>query len=459
MADLPTSELSERELEILKLLATGASNKDIAQQLYISTNTVKVHLRNIFYKISVTTRTEAAMYAVHKGLVTTPNGLSIQDAAAQPPDEAPGALSQSADASGETELPKGLLARLWKTSKTLVLLLVLVGILGVSIGIWGIGISTARQPQATITAVPLPSPTPLSRWLEKAKMPTMRRGLAAAVFEDQIYVIGGDDGHSVTGLTARYDPPTDAWQELANKPLPVTDVSAAVLGGLIYVPGGRTAAGVPVSTVEVYDPGTDRWNQRANLPIPISGYALAAYEGRLYIFGGWDGKNYLASVYDYDPSNDHWTARTPMLTARAFAGAAASGGKIFVLGGFDGINALSTNERYTPSRENGAENPWSSNTPLPAGRYGMGVVSIADIIYVLGGEGERGGYFPPLQYKAQQDLWANFDQPLSNLGSHFGLVSLDTRLYLVGGQLQNDILARNLSYQALFTIVVPVLVP
>src|SRR5512140_2530351 len=69
---VPTAELTEREREILKLLATGCSNKEIAQRLVISSNTVKVHLRNIFAKIGVASRTEAVLYAVHTGLVQTP---------------------------------------------------------------------------------------------------------------------------------------------------------------------------------------------------------------------------------------------------------------------------------------------------------------------------------------------------------------------------------------------------
>src|SRR5215475_7480522 len=63
------SQISEREREILRLVATGATNQQIAQKLHISANTVKVHLRNIFAKIDAGSRTEATLYAVRTGLV------------------------------------------------------------------------------------------------------------------------------------------------------------------------------------------------------------------------------------------------------------------------------------------------------------------------------------------------------------------------------------------------------
>ena len=62
--------LSEREMEVLRLAATGVSNKDIAQQLFLSPRTVQVHLGNIFNKLGVASRTEAVLHALRKGWLT-----------------------------------------------------------------------------------------------------------------------------------------------------------------------------------------------------------------------------------------------------------------------------------------------------------------------------------------------------------------------------------------------------
>ncbi len=65
----PFTELSERELEVLKLIAAGASNESIAEQLVISEKTVKSHVSNILSKLHVADRTQAAVYAWREGVV------------------------------------------------------------------------------------------------------------------------------------------------------------------------------------------------------------------------------------------------------------------------------------------------------------------------------------------------------------------------------------------------------
>jgi DNA-binding NarL/FixJ family response regulator len=71
-AEAQSDVLTEREIDVLRLVASGASNPQIADQLCISINTVKVHLRNILDKLSLENRTQAAAYAVRCGLVEQP---------------------------------------------------------------------------------------------------------------------------------------------------------------------------------------------------------------------------------------------------------------------------------------------------------------------------------------------------------------------------------------------------
>jgi DNA-binding NarL/FixJ family response regulator len=67
--------LTQREHDILALLAEGRSNREIAQRLYLSEKTVKAHLAAIFRKLGVTNRTQAAMMAVQMGVGPIPGAL------------------------------------------------------------------------------------------------------------------------------------------------------------------------------------------------------------------------------------------------------------------------------------------------------------------------------------------------------------------------------------------------
>ncbi len=68
-AETIRAELSEREIEVLKLIANGNDNAEIAQALFISPKTVKNHISNILMKLQMENRIQAAVYAVRSGIV------------------------------------------------------------------------------------------------------------------------------------------------------------------------------------------------------------------------------------------------------------------------------------------------------------------------------------------------------------------------------------------------------
>ncbi len=70
--DVMTPRLTDRELEVLRLVARGLNNREIAKELFISENTVKNHVRNILEKLQLHSRMEAVMYAVREKLLDIP---------------------------------------------------------------------------------------------------------------------------------------------------------------------------------------------------------------------------------------------------------------------------------------------------------------------------------------------------------------------------------------------------
>lgn len=507
-----TNQLSEREREILRLVATGLSNQQIANQLGISINTVKVHLRNVFGKIGVASRTEATLYALRSGIVAVeaadvpamlpsdePVLVQAEDAPALPPSQPltaavpPGesvvpapettaemivpAVLDSASAPAPPELDRADLSaapvpRLAEPvphegRRRRGLLRSALGLLGLLLfGTLMIASAHALgwiEVRALSTvggsvdpATPSAAADQRTRWQELPALPEPRAAFAVASLSDQIYVIGGENQDGVLGSVVRYDVGFEAWASLSDKPTPVSDARAVVLGEKIYVPGGRGSSdpGDVVAAFERYDPRTESWEKLRDMPQPRSGYALATAEGRLYLFGGWDGARYRQDVFEYDPGRDEWQERTPMPTARAYGDAAVVDASIYVLGGENESGPLATSELYFPARE--GEQPWVRRPPMPQARSRFGAVGVSSpsVIYIIGGDQAM----EPLQYNADTDRWQPLVAPARPIGSQPGVIQQDTTIVTLGGKLDASTYSETMQrYQALYTL--PLLAP
>jgi len=441
-------DLSEREREILSLVARGSSNKEIALQLAISTNTVKVHLKNIFGKIGVRSRTEAAMYAVATGLVQ--GGVSKNEQ----PDEI-SAVSERENTIASSELGSDL--ALSQNSQQTVWWLFAIIILIVIGGFIGYRIRVSHNENLSASSLAA-SDENLLRWKTLTPMPTARLGLAVVAFEGSIYAIAGQDIDGPVGNVERYDPEQDTWISLTPKPIPVYEVQAAAIGGKIYIPGGRVSANQVIDTLEIYIPPLDRWERGASLPEALSAYALTTYEGHLYLFGGWNNKGFSDKVYVYEPGADLWVERTPLPSPRGYAGAAVTAaGQIFVVGGYDGRQALQDNLEYSPNLDTNQGNPWRDFAALPIGRYGMGVSGIADIIQVVGGKQAGNEPLLSLSYLSQSDEWYQIGKLASDTPVFPGSAILGNHFYLIGGQIEGKPTNQNMTYQSIYTLSLPII--
>jgi DNA-binding CsgD family transcriptional regulator/N-acetylneuraminic acid mutarotase len=415
------TDLSKRELEIVRLLATGVSNKEIADQLFLSTNTVKVHLRNIFGKLNVQSRTEATLTAIQRGWV-------IVDAPAPAESEAAPLAREEPIEHREPivlEPPLSIGRRLALIALTAI----------------AIGLALIANPREAAQSSPQTqpftdtqfAPTAVNAragdtvWQAASVMSLARGRLAAVAVGQQVIAIGGETATGVTGLVEILDTATQRWRIGQNKPTPVANVSAVVISGTVIVPGGYTAAGVPTSIVERYDPVADSWSTLAPLPSPRFAYAIAAYQNRVYVMGGWDGQRYVDTVFIYDAAANRWTTGAPLPLARGFSAAATLDAAIYVVGGYADGREFNNCDRYLP-----ADDRWETCAPLLVTRGGLGLVTASNRVYAIGG-----GWTGYLSFSEWLDprtnQWTVMATPFVGQWRGMGVAAVGNDLYVLGG--------------------------
>ncbi len=412
--------LSQRERQVLDLVATGMTNRQIAQELVVSVNTIKVHMRNIFAKLGVESRTEATLTAIREGWVSVPTEKEVSPEPVIEPE-----VEQAEPLVLE---PPSLPPLPWLKRLALVGFLLLV-ILG--------SIVTWPQPMAATKVSEFDPPAPgkvgipvgeSTKWHALAPMITARSRFALVVAGGKLFAIGGSTRGGITGAVERYDPAVDHWTVLTtSKPTRVANIGAAVIGDRIYVPGGWTAQEKPTAIVEVYDWTNEVWSQVAPLPRPLSAYALAVHEEQIYVFGGKDERGYVNTTYIYDPQADEWREGQDMPTHRAYAAAATVGERIFVIGGYDGRREQSICKVYSPEQD-----AWQDCRPLTLGRGGLGVASVVNRLYIVGGGWSNYLGFCE-EYDPRNDSTKPFGTPVRQQWRNLALASQINKFYVAGG--------------------------
>jgi DNA-binding CsgD family transcriptional regulator/N-acetylneuraminic acid mutarotase len=467
----PNEPLTERELEVVKLVAAGASNKQIAASLFISENTVKVHLKNIFVKLEVENRARVAAIAQRNGWIDEP--ALVGDAPAAPVIDATiastgASVAATLDATKVIESthqtlpeqpielepvvhaaePSRRVARpvvpvapnpqpqpplaLWR--RVLMGVLATLALVG---GVFATRInSNAAQPGVIDDDIPgvgqQESDSGSRRWFLRNPLPAPRtRSVAFGTPAGRIVLIGGAVERTVNGSVLIYEAARDAWRDAEAKPTPLRLAAGAQITDTIYMPGGLDANGAATASFEVFDSVAERWWRLPPMPRAVSAHIVAAAGERIYVFGGRGPDERLnRDGYMFDPARGTWFRIPGLPTPRAQAAAAVVNDRLYVIGGTDGVRELTTCEVLDIKR-----NVWAACKPMFIGRGGFSLANVAGGLYAIGG-GVANTFIPfNERYDPVADRWTRFEIPTSRVGvwKNTAVASLPTEFYVMGG--------------------------
>lgn len=447
--------LSEREMEVAQLLVTGASNAEIARALVISPHTVKVHLRNVFDKLQVSSRTEASLLLIQRGWVIVP-GVEVTAGGDVAGKAAPLRLP---DPSPLADLPSA--PQPWQLAGVGLALVVIVAA-------WLLpGWLMTARPAMTLLSdggeprLGQPVIEAMPRWTILSAMPVAASRMAAAKLAGDIYVVGGEGAEGKTlDVVAVYTPNAGQWRTAAPLPAPRANLGLSLVGeGLVVAGGNRLELSAPGGVLIYddmvrYDRATDSWQAAGKLPLPLAGAALVTQGNALYLLGGWNGQSVddrvwrlpLAQVDVATPGD--WALITHLPRAAGWLGAVTVGQTIYVAGGYDGRTELADFQAWEVSR--GA---WQQLASLTAPRGGLGLV-YDDLTVVAVGGGWTRAIQTHERYDALTNQWLTIPSPIQGEWRNLAAVADKGNIYLFGGW-GGDYLDTQLQYQSTFRALLP----
>ncbi len=426
--------LSSRESEILTLLAQGKSNKEIASELVISVNTVKVHISNIFQKLEISSRAEAMMYALEQGIIEAPQQETPE----------PEVIREVVPA----ELPKWVkwFRKFWW-----------IPLLGLIIIITGLSFIFSKTPMFN-------SPTPTqdtmqlfigeNRW-QKLESPSLARSNAAIVnYRNQIFSIGGEGSSGISATTQSFDTRTNQWTQHTPKPQAIKNAQAILHDGKIFVFGGETKDGVPCSCMEVYDPIEDTWIKKKNASIALSRYAATVLDGKIYFFGGWDGQRQSRKTIVYNPYEDRWQESIESPTAVMNATAVNSNGRILIIGGSQEDQPLTSLRIFSPGQPDKSK-MWSEPLQIFDAKEIFGAQLLGDSIVVVSENKDEN--LSISYYSLLSETWMHTtDEKPADFPLNPKLTNISGSIYFLGkSPIEGSSTSILLKFQAIYTIMIP----
>ncbi|MDM8528664.1 kelch repeat-containing protein [Anaerolineales bacterium HSG24] len=455
-----SSQLSARELEVLTIVATGASNQQVANELFLSVYTVKKHMSRIHSKLGVQSRVEAVMLALKEGWITLPGH------------EKPGHEKQAEAESSFTEPPDPIqlppepklylvasslhyMAR-WQQVYLFFAILLTLALMLIPIRpqseIEAVYIPLHLKSESLPTPVPTVAPAMPQNWAYHTELRMPRAQLAVVPLDGSLFTIGGSDNQNqATNQVDIYDPETNQWRDGVAKNEATTYMNALVISDTIYVPGGCNVDNEALDILEIYDPISDTWTLGSTLPEVRCAYGSVAYEDEIYLFGGWDGQDYTDTVFVFSPISDTWRLlESRMPEAKGYLGAAVLNNEIYVVGGYDGQDEF--DHTYTFDPQTGE---WTEKATMQFPRGSLGLVATSNRLYAIGG----GWEIPVLvseEYDPATDSWTSFEIPFDTAWRDMGIAVIDSQFYALGGWNGEEIMTDVVSYRFVHKYFVPI---